>query len=89
MSARVAVRGRDAALEAYRIETDHGLALVPECLMEGLRPGERPSHQEAYAWIAAHRAKLATAVADRAAGRTPRRPYDLVTLADPAASSCP
>ena len=86
---RVAVRGRDAAREAYRIETDHGLALVPECLMEGLRPGERPSHQEAYEWIAAHRDRLARAVADLASGRVPRRPFDLVTLSDPAASSCP
>ncbi|WGW02526.1 hypothetical protein [Tropicibacter oceani] len=76
----VAVQGRDAAREAYRIETDAGRAYVPECLIEGLRPGARPSHQEAYEWIAAHRARLASAVTDLAQGKTPRAPYDILTL---------
>jgi hypothetical protein len=85
--ATVRVTGRDAAAEAYRIETDHGTALVPECLMQGLRPGARPSHQEAYEWIAARRVGLTQAVATLARGGTPRRPYALVTLTDPAPSS--
>ena len=55
-------------------------AHVPECLMETLRPGERPSHQEAYEWIAAHRGRIAAAVSARLEGRTPRAPWDLVTL---------
>ncbi|SLN50531.1 hypothetical protein ROJ8625_02499 [Roseivivax jejudonensis] len=81
---RVEVTGRDVAREAYRVRValPEGAtrALVPECLMEGMRPGERPSHQEAYEWIAAHRRPLAAAVAARRAGRAPRPPYDLVTL---------
>ncbi|WP_136442349.1 hypothetical protein [Pacificoceanicola onchidii] len=80
MSPRVEVKGRDAAREAYRVETDAGCALVPEFLMEGLRPGERPSHQEAYEWIAAHRKPLAAAIDTLAKGRSPRRPYDTLSL---------
>ncbi|MBS0124258.1 hypothetical protein [Thetidibacter halocola] len=87
---RVQVMGRDAIAEAYRIETDAGRALVPECLMGGLRPCGRPSHQEAYEWIAAHRAPLARAVATLAGGETPRKPYDILSLIDRTApSSCP
>ncbi|MCR9274504.1 MULTISPECIES: hypothetical protein [Mameliella] len=81
MSTRVQVRGRDVAREAYRIETDAGAAFVPECLMAGrLRPGGRPSHQDAYEWIAAHRAALARAVERLARGDAPRPPYDILTL---------
>ncbi|EPX81957.1 hypothetical protein [Salipiger mucosus] len=82
----VEVIGRDVAREAYRVRVDAaGLArtaYVPECLMESLRPGQRPSHQEAYEWIAAHRGKIEKAVIARAAAREPRPPYDLVTLAE-------
>ena len=85
--ATLRVGGRDAAAEAYRIETDHGTALRPECLMQGLRPGARPSHQEACEWIAARRARLTGAVATRTRGGTPRRPCALATLTDPAPSS--
>ncbi|WP_421907183.1 hypothetical protein [Mameliella sp.] len=81
MTGRVDVRGRDVAREAYRIETDAGAAFVPECLMaNGLRPGARPSHQDAYEWIAAHRSALARAVDRLARGDTPRPPYDILTL---------
>ena len=82
----VEVIGRDVAREAYRVRVDVAgsarTAFVPECLMETLRPGERPSHQEAYEWIAAHRGKIEKAVIARAAARAPRPPYDLVTLAE-------
>ncbi|ETX16261.1 hypothetical protein OCH239_08435 [Roseivivax halodurans JCM 10272] len=81
---RIEVLGRDAGAEAYRVRAhlDAGTceAQVPECLMETLRPGERPSHQEAYEWIAAHRARIASAVAARRGGQVPRTPWDLVTL---------
>ncbi|MFZ7090434.1 hypothetical protein [Primorskyibacter sp. 2E233] len=76
----VEVQGRDVAREAYRIATEAGRAYVPECLMEGLRPNERPSHQEAYEWIAAHRTGLRDAVARLARGQTPRKPYDILSL---------
>ncbi|MGR3270446.1 hypothetical protein [Thalassococcus profundi] len=74
------VQGRDVVQGAYRIETDAGRVLVPECLMEGLRPGERPSHQEAYEWIAAHSRQICRAIETLTAGRPPRPPYDLITL---------
>ncbi len=80
MSALVQVHGRDVATEAYRILTDAGRALVPEFLMATLRPGDRPTHQEAYEWIAAHRAQLAAAVERLCAGQTPKPPYDALTL---------
>ena len=80
----IAVHGRDAGRDAYRVSTrvaGHATrALVPECLMAGLRPGDRPTHQEAYEWIAAHSAVLHKAIAALAAGTTPRPPYDLVSL---------
>lgn len=79
---RVEVRGRDVARGAYRVVTEDGAALVPECLMESMRPGARPSHQEAYEWIAAHRKPLSRAVRSLRQGRVPRPPYDLVTLID-------
>ena len=74
--------GRDPGREAYRIRTDAGAtAWVPECLMDnGLRPGARPTHQEAYEWIAARRGTLEDAVTQRLRGATPRPPFDLVTL---------
>ncbi|QFS82045.1 hypothetical protein FIU97_04575 [Roseivivax sp. THAF40] len=78
---RVEVLGRDVAREAYHIRTEDGAAFVPECLMDGLRPGARPSHQEAYEWIAAHRGALSSAVAALVRGNYPKPPYDLVTLA--------
>ena len=77
---RVEVKTRDPAREAYRIETDHGAALLPECLVPTLRPGTRPSHQEAYEWIARHQPQIIRAVAALARGDIPRRPYDLITL---------
>ncbi|MFW2543538.1 hypothetical protein ACN2XU_12905 [Primorskyibacter sp. 2E107] len=89
MSPRVEVQGRDPAREAYRIETDAGRAYVPEYLIGGLRPGDRPSHQDAYEWIAAHRKALAAAVAARANGQTPRPPYDALTLISSSLSKYP
>ncbi|SIS68717.1 hypothetical protein SAMN05421759_102369 [Roseivivax lentus] len=77
---RVEVLGRDVAREAYRVRTASGEAFVPECLMGGLRPGDRPSHQDAYEWIAAHRRDLDAAVAALARGAVPKAPYDIVSL---------
>ncbi|MBV2361315.1 hypothetical protein KUH32_16240 [Thalassococcus sp. CAU 1522] len=74
----VEVKGRDPAREAYRIRTADGEAWLPECLIDTLRPGQRPSHQEAYEWIAAHDRALSRAVATLAAGRTPHRPFDIL-----------
>ena len=82
---RIEVLGRDAGAEAYRVRAHLGAgprqALVPECLMDGLCPGGRPGHQEAYEWIAAHRAGFAAAVSARLEGRVPRAPWDLIALA--------
>lgn len=81
---RVEVLGRDAAAEAYRVRAHlpDGAreARVPECLMEGMRPGARPSHQDAYEWIAAHRGRILAAVAALATGKVPRAPDDLIAL---------
>lgn len=81
MTEKITVKTRDPATEAYYIETDQGAAMLPECLIPTLRPGTRPSHQEAYEWIAANSRPLARAVADLARGQTPRRPFDIMTCA--------
>ncbi|MFZ5961308.1 hypothetical protein ACOXXX_00010 [Thalassococcus sp. BH17M4-6] len=76
----VEVLGRDVAREAYRVRSGDVVAFVPECLMDGLRPGTRPSHQEAYEWIAAHGPQLRRAVTALAQGETPKKPFDLMDL---------
>ncbi len=80
MTEPVSVSGRDSAAEAYRINTLGLTALVPECLMDSLRPGQRPTHQEAYEWIAANRARIVAAVAARRDGKQPKPPFDLIAL---------
>lgn len=78
------VRSRDVAREAYRVETSAGAAYVPECLMDRLRSEARPSHQSAYEWIGAHQRDITRAIEARVAGKTPRAPYDLITLIEEA-----
>ncbi|WP_146587335.1 hypothetical protein [Puniceibacterium confluentis] len=84
----VEVLGRDVAAEACRIRVRVGgtdvVALVPEVLMQGLRPGERPSHQESYEWIARHGRQLQAALTTLHQGGTPRRPFDVLILEAPA-----
>lgn len=83
MTDRVDIQGRDVALEAYRISTPDGRAMVPEWMMtSSLRPNQRPSHQEAYEWIAANRPALIRAVAQLQSGKTPARPFECVRLVD-------
>lgn len=88
----VEVQGRDPAREAYRlcirVQDATVRAWLPECLIPSLRPGSRPSHQEAYEWIAAHRRALRRAIEELAQGGTPRRPYDILTLIEDAPASC-
>lgn len=80
------VKGRDPASECYRVEVDvdgawvH--ALVPERLAASLRLfGTRPSHQDAYVWMAEHKEKIEAAIAKLARGQgSPRAPYDQITL---------
>ncbi len=80
------IRGRDPATECYRVEHDVDgrtvSALVPERLAADLRlVGSRPSHQDAYVWMAGHKHKIQAAIAmlARGSGR-PRAPYDQITL---------
>ena len=79
------VKGRDPATECYRVthEVDGALvtALVPERFAKGMHlTGSRPSHQDAYVWIALHKEKIETAIAQLAHGKTPRAPFDQITL---------
>ncbi|MCK0148801.1 hypothetical protein MWU54_02100 [Marivita sp. S6314] len=84
MTEKLIVKSRNVALEAYRVESAKGAAYVPECLMDRLRTEARPSHQSAYEWIGAHQRDISRAIAALADGRTPRAPYDLVTLIEEA-----
>lgn len=82
------IKGRDPATESYRIvvEVDGRsiTALVPERLAADFRViGSRPSHQTAYVWIAAHKDKVADAIAKLARGSTRiKSPFDQITLVE-------
>ncbi|MGR3501011.1 hypothetical protein [Pseudaestuariivita sp.] len=77
------VLGRDMNLNAYRVQCDAAgvTGFVPESLMTDTMVGF-PSHGAAYDWIAAHQPQITQALTARAANRTPRPPYDRITLAE-------
>ena len=82
------IRGRDVATEAYRVTAEIGgervTALVPERLVDrrGVLPG-RPSHEDAYGWIARNRENIMAAMAAlRTGARRPRPPFDDVMLVE-------
>ncbi len=79
MSVRIDVRGRDAAAETYRLTVLLPGGPVDVALPERLA-GQAPSHQTAYDFIASRSAAIAAATEARLAGRTPRAPYDTLTL---------
>ena len=79
------VKGRDPATECYRVthvvDGKEVTALVPERFAAGLKlTGARPSHQDAYVWIAEHEKKIETAIDQLAHGKKPRAPFDQITL---------
>ena len=79
------IRGRDIATESYRITMDVDgrdvMALVPERLADNINIiAARPTHQEAYVWIAANKDKIEAAIAQLARGGQPRRPFDQITI---------
>ena len=81
------VRGRDAATECYRVHHDvdgrRVTALVPERFADDLRlTGARPSHQDAYVWMAEHKTKIETAIDQLARGKKPRAPFDQIVLVE-------
>jgi hypothetical protein len=80
MTGALTVRTRDVAREAYHVVTPEGAAFVPECLMDRFPNEARPTHQSAYEWIGAHKRQITRAVATLKAGKTPKDPYDLITL---------
>ena len=80
------IKGRDIATECYRVVHDVDgrpvTALVPERLAGDARyAAARPSHQTAYAWIADHKDRIETAIAQLARlGKRPKAPFDQITL---------
>jgi hypothetical protein len=80
------IHGRDVATESYRVTHDVDgrtvLALVPERLAKDFTIiADRPSHQTAYVWIAAHKEKIEAAIESLARqGRSPKAPFDQITL---------
>jgi len=82
------IKGRDPATESYRVvvEVDGRsvTALVPERLTADFRViGSRPSHQTAYVWIAAHKAKIEATIEKLARGSTRMKsPFDQITLVE-------
>ena len=71
---------------AYRISFEQDgrtiRGLVPEALVTAtLGQSGRPAHFDVYTWIAAHRAKIETALTQMSHGeRRIRPPYDLLSL---------
>ncbi|WP_435659610.1 hypothetical protein [Leisingera caerulea] len=80
------IRGRDPETESYRVTlTVDGrtvTALVPERLAADTRLiGSRPSHQEAYVWMAENKDKIEAAITHLARGtRRPKAPFDQIVL---------
>ncbi|KIC08360.1 hypothetical protein RA19_20530 [Leisingera sp. ANG-M1] len=80
------IRGRDPETECYRVELQVDgrtvKALVPERLAADTRLiGSRPSHQDAYVWMAEHKAKIEAAITLLARGsKRPKAPYDQIIL---------
>jgi hypothetical protein len=79
------VKGRDVETECYRVTHDVDgktvTALVPERFAADLRlTGARPSHQDAYVWMAHHKTKIETAIDQLARGKRPKKPFDQIAL---------
>ena len=79
------VKGRDVETECYRVTHDVDgktvTALVPERFAADLRlTGARPSHQDAYVWMAGNKSKIETAITQLAHGEKPRAPFDQIVL---------
>ncbi|MBT8425234.1 MAG: hypothetical protein KJO67_09685 [Silicimonas sp.] len=79
------VKGRDPETECYRVthEVDGRTvtAMVPERFASDLRlVGARPSHQDAYVWMAEHKTKIETAIDQLARGKRPAAPFDQIVL---------
>lgn len=80
------IRGRDRATECYvvEVEVDGQIVkgLVPERLAAHQRLiSARPTHQDAYVWIAENRKKIEAAFAKLARGTgRPKAPFDQITL---------
>ncbi len=78
----IRVEGVDVFGGAYRIAVERPgrtlRALVPEALLGG--GSGRPSHQTAHEALARRSRDLTAAIDDLGAGRTPRAPYDTLTL---------
>ena len=79
------VKGRDVETECYRVTHDVDgktvTALVPERFAaEPHLAGTRPSHQDAYVWMAEHKTKIETAIDQLARGRRPKKPFDQIAL---------
>ena len=85
---RIEVVRRDPSRESYVVafETEGRayLGAVPEELMAGgLRLGDRPSHEDAYRWIAAHADEVRDAIRKGRDGGYVGSPYDrIVALRD-------
>ncbi|KMW56595.1 hypothetical protein AIOL_001549 [Candidatus Rhodobacter oscarellae] len=80
------IQGRDIATECYRVVVDvdgHNVTgLVPERHAPAfLGIGGRPSHQDAYVWIARNKDKIEAAIAMLARGQgRPKAPFNEITL---------
>ncbi len=79
------VKGRDPETECYRVTHDvdgrEVSALVPERFAADMHlTGARPSHQDAYVWMAGNKTKIETAITQLARGETPRTPFDQIVL---------
>ncbi len=80
------INGKSADGAAYLVSVTLGGDAVEARLSDALLSSEygrsaTVTHQEAYEWISTNAHDIRDAVAQRFAGRTPRKPYDQITLA--------
>jgi hypothetical protein len=78
------VLGRDGAREGYRVATGgvrRLVGLVPDALIsERVRLTGGHGHRTAYDWLAAHAREIEDTLRTRAAGGSPKAPFDRIVL---------
>ncbi|MFQ6548847.1 hypothetical protein AADZ90_012890 [Aestuariibius sp. 2305UL40-4] len=79
MTHKIEVLGRDAGAETYRLAVHLPDGRVEVELPERLA-GTRPSHQTVHEHLARDSRAILRAARARLEGRTPRAPYDTLTL---------
>ena len=74
------VLGRDSAAEAYRVDHDGIVGLLPEHLIADRPLTGGHGHATAYDWIARHAREIETTLLALRDGRAVKAPFDRMSL---------